>query len=147
MPEDVKISILESMCPVEIERHLQLNRSRLDSFEHVWEELRLYLEARQGIMITHEGVNDPDAMDVGALTKGGKAKGKNKGKKERQEQRKQRKKGNKGKNKGSTRSGQGSGRETRSSLERLLDAEERIQRQRIWQWQRKEPEGRQRQER
>ena len=81
LPEDVKISILESMCPVEIERHLQLNRSRLDTFEQDWEELRLYLETRQGVKLKVEGVKDPDAMDVGGFTKGGKSKGKNKGKK------------------------------------------------------------------
>ena len=80
MPEDVKISILGSMCPVEIERHLQLNRSRLDSFERVWEELRLYLELGTASSPSSK-VQDPDDMDVGAFTKGGKGKGKNKGKK------------------------------------------------------------------
>ena len=59
------------MCPVEIERRLQLNRSRLSSFEHVWDELRLYLETRQGIKLRLERVKDPDAMDAGAFAKGG----------------------------------------------------------------------------
>ena len=51
LPDDIKISILESICPVELEKQLQLNRQRLDTFEDVYEEIASYLETRVGIKL------------------------------------------------------------------------------------------------
>ena len=84
LPNDIKISILESICPVELEKHLQLNRQRLDTFEEVYDEISSYLETRVGIKLKtgsgHSSAN-PDAMDVGSFGKGGGKKGgKGKGK-------------------------------------------------------------------
>ncbi|CAE7256390.1 CACNA1B [Symbiodinium sp. CCMP2592] len=83
LPNDIKISILESICPVELEKHLQLNRQRLDTFEEVYDEIASYLETRVGIKlkIGTGHPSNPDAMDVGSFGKGGKkGKGKDKGK-------------------------------------------------------------------
>ena len=44
--QDIKMSILESMCPPEVERHLQLNRSRFLDFDDMHAELASYLETR-----------------------------------------------------------------------------------------------------
>ena len=44
LPDDIKISILENICPLELEKHLQLHRQRLDTFEDDYEEIASYLE-------------------------------------------------------------------------------------------------------
>ena len=88
LPDDIKISILESICPVELEKHLQLNRQRLDTFEDVYEEIASYLETRVGIKLkigSGHATSSGDPMDVGSFHKGGKGgkkggKGKGKGK-------------------------------------------------------------------
>ena len=46
IPNGIKMSILEGMCPPETERHLQLNRSRLHDFEDKRAELGAYLKTR-----------------------------------------------------------------------------------------------------
>jgi hypothetical protein len=43
---DIKISILESICPVEVERHLQLNQARFADYQEVRKDLSTYLETR-----------------------------------------------------------------------------------------------------
>ena len=76
LPNDIKISLIESICPVELEKHLQLNRQRLDTFEDVYEEIASYLETRVGIKLKigsgNAGPSGGDPMDVGAFHKGGK---------------------------------------------------------------------------
>ena len=42
---------MESICPVELETHLQLNRQRLDTFEEVYDESSSYLETRVGMKL------------------------------------------------------------------------------------------------
>ena len=84
LPDDTKMSILESMCPLEIERHLQVSRPRFMDFGDLHSELATYLKTRVGLKLKIEnlgstGKKDADAMDVGVLSKG-KPKGKGKGK-------------------------------------------------------------------
>ena len=79
------MAVLESMCPPEAERHLQLNRSRFLDFEDMHSELSTYLETRVGVKLKVESLGlkprGEDDMDVGAFDKGkGKSKGKSKGK-------------------------------------------------------------------
>ena len=89
LDDEIKVSILEQMCPVETERHLQLNRSRYTDYNDVRAELVLYLETRLGQRLKigdASGANVGDPMDVGGFEKGkgkdrkgSKGKGKNKG--------------------------------------------------------------------
>lgn len=87
LQDDIKMSILEAMCPAEIERHLQLNRQRFLDFDDMHSELATYLETRVGVKLKIESLGksslkDPDAMEIGVFTKGkNKGKSKAKGKK------------------------------------------------------------------
>ena len=69
------MSILESMCPPEIERHLQPNWPRFMDFYDMHSALATYLETRVGLKLKIDnlgstGKKDEDAMDVGGLSKG-----------------------------------------------------------------------------
>ena len=44
LDDEIKSSVLESMCPLDLEKHLQLNRSRYGSYGDVKQEVTLYLE-------------------------------------------------------------------------------------------------------
>ena len=72
LDDEIKSSVLESMCPSDLERHLQLNRSRYSSYDDVKQEITLYLESRLGSRMKL----DPNAMDIGGFSKDGKGKGK-----------------------------------------------------------------------
>ena len=85
LPDDIKMSILENMCPLEMKRHLQLNRPRLMDFDDVLSELATYLETRVGLKLKIENLGstrkkDDDATDVGGLNKGKAKNSKGKGK-------------------------------------------------------------------
>ena len=88
LADHIKMSILESMCPSEIERHLQLNRSKFVDFNDMHAELSTYLETRVGVRLKIESLGSSkrgeDDMDIGAFGKGkgkgGKFGGKGKGK-------------------------------------------------------------------
>eukprot|EP00971_Amphidinium_carterae_P332057 6465990-Amphidinium_carterae.1 len=90
LAEDIKMAALESLLPEELEKHCQLNRARLDSYEKLREEVVLYAEARGYNGPRNVGPNKTqphrgdDPMDVGGLTgkgkdKNGKGKGKGRG--------------------------------------------------------------------
>ena len=74
LADDIKMSILESMCPSEIERHLQLNRSKFVDFNDMHAELSTYLETRVGVRLKIESLGSSkrgeDDMDIGAFGKG-----------------------------------------------------------------------------
>ena len=73
LDDEIKSSVLESMCPSDLEKHLQLNRARYSSYDDVKQEIILYLESRLGSRMKL----DPNAMDIGGFGKeGGKGKGK-----------------------------------------------------------------------
>ena len=84
LADDIKMSILEGMCPAEAERHLQLNRSKFLFFDDMHSELATYLETRVGVKLKIEPLGSSkrgeDDMEIGAFGKGGKGKGKSKGK-------------------------------------------------------------------
>ena len=85
--DDIKISVIERLVPVELEKHLVLNRDRYTTFTDMLNEIQSYVEHQTGSKIkvfNSQGRVDPhgradDPMDVGAFGKGGKgSKGKGK---------------------------------------------------------------------
>ena len=86
LDDEIKVSILEHLCPTEIERRLQLNRSRYTTYQEVRAEVSLYLETRLGSRLKIGTAAHPDEatpMDIGGFGKGKKVKagkGKSKGK-------------------------------------------------------------------
>jgi hypothetical protein len=91
LSEDIKMASLESLVPDELERHLQLNATRLPDYDAAREEVRMYVEARAGLKLKERAVTekikkggkadpDPNAMDVDSIVKGGKGKKGKKGK-------------------------------------------------------------------
>ena len=70
LDEDIKISILESICPVEVERHLQLNQARFADYQEVRKELSTYLETRIGLKLkagSYVDTGGVQPMDIGAF--------------------------------------------------------------------------------
>ncbi|CAK0875118.1 unnamed protein product [Prorocentrum cordatum] len=86
LSDSVRMSALESLLPAELEEHVLLNQSRLNTYELLRREIASYLEARTGARLRDAPVltkaqRDPNAMDIGALVRAyqcGKA-GKDKG--------------------------------------------------------------------
>lgn len=79
LSEDIRMAALESMLPDDLERHVQLNRSRLQDYNSLRNEVMLYAEARGTSIRPPKDVHS-DAMDTSMLDKGGKSKkGKGKG--------------------------------------------------------------------
>ncbi|CAK0837809.1 unnamed protein product, partial [Prorocentrum cordatum] len=84
LSDSVRMSALESLLPAELEEHVLLNQSRLNTYELLRREIASYLEARTGARLRDAPVltktqRDPNAMDIGALVIA-KAKAKAKGK-------------------------------------------------------------------
>ena len=75
LDNEIKSSVLESICPTELERHLQLNRSRYVTYDDVKAEITLFLESRLGSRMKISDSSGAAPMDVGNLGKG-KGKGK-----------------------------------------------------------------------
>ena len=80
LDEEIKIAVLEHLCPVELERHLQLNKTRFLDYADVRGELVTYLESRLGSRLKmsdagNYATNDVQPMDVGFVGKPGKGKG------------------------------------------------------------------------
>ena len=108
--DDIKMAAMESMVPEDLEKHLLMQRARLNSYDLMREEVVSYVESvigskiRENINLKHK--KDPNAMDVDALGKGGGkhgysySTGKGKGKD----------KGGKGKGKGKDSKGKGKGK-------------------------------------
>ena len=87
LDEEIKIAVLEHLCPTELEKHLQMNRTRFLDYADVRTELVTYLETRLGSKMKlsdASGHTSQEAvpMDVGAFVKGKKGdhKGGKKGK-------------------------------------------------------------------
>lgn len=85
--EDIRMSSLESLCPDDLEKHLQMNSARLTTYQQMRNEILLYVEssrksgkltkASQGYHPVPGG--GPEPMDVGTFTKKDKGKGKGRG--------------------------------------------------------------------
>ena len=86
LQDEIKIAVLEQICPTELERHLQMSKARLKSFEDHREEIMSFLETRLGSKMKIETIasasgketRQDDPMDVGAVMMKGKGKGKGK---------------------------------------------------------------------
>eukprot|EP00971_Amphidinium_carterae_P266188 5280051-Amphidinium_carterae.1 len=46
LAEDIRMASLESLLPEELEKHCQLNRARLSTYDLLREEVVVYAEAR-----------------------------------------------------------------------------------------------------
>ena len=84
LEQNIRMAALEALLPEELERHCQLQRSRLDTYENLRKEVVLcaegYVAPRRGqVGRAREDKDDP--MDVGGFGQGqgraGKGKGKN----------------------------------------------------------------------
>lgn len=107
LDEEIRLSVLEHLCPVELERHLQMNRSRYKNYQEMRAEVSLYLETRSGAKLkagdAGRPATDPDAMDIGTFGKGkGGNKSGDKGKGKGKDASKSRGKNGKGKGKGAS---------------------------------------------
>ena len=80
LDDEIKISVVEHLCPVELEKHLQMNRSRYASYDDVRGEVVLFLESRLGSRMKVVDPGGAAPMDIGAFGKGPKGKGKKGGK-------------------------------------------------------------------
>ena len=84
LQDEIKIAVLEQICPTELERRLQMSKARLKMFEDHREEIMPFLETRLGSKMKIETtasasgkeMKSDDAMDVGAVVMKGKGKGK-----------------------------------------------------------------------
>ena len=75
--EDIRMASLEALLPDDLEKHVQLNRGRLQTYETLRNEVVLYAEARGTTVKTPRDGRADDPMDTSSLMKG-KAKGKGK---------------------------------------------------------------------
>lgn len=83
LDDDLKMAALESLVTSELEKHLMMNASRLNSYESMREEVFLYIETRTGARMKSEARwrddRPDDPMDTSSFAhKGGKGKGKDK---------------------------------------------------------------------
>ena len=75
LAEDVKMAALESLVPVELEQHLQLNASKFDSYDAMRQEATRYVETQIGMKMSepridrHDKRRD-DPMDTSSLLPG-----------------------------------------------------------------------------
>ena len=72
LAEDIRMSVLEALLPEELERHCQLQRSRLDTYQKLREEVVLYAEARGYVapklgQVSKAREDRDDPMDVGGF--------------------------------------------------------------------------------
>ena len=79
LAEDIRMAALEALLPEELERHCQLQRSRLDTYQKLREEVVLYAEARGYVepklgQVSKARENRDDPVDVGGF---GQRKGRN----------------------------------------------------------------------
>ena len=50
--DDIKVAVLESRVPVELEKHMQLNRSQYETFEKALAAISEYIESRTGAKLS-----------------------------------------------------------------------------------------------
>jgi len=72
LAEDIRMSSLEALLPEELERHVQLNRARLSTYDALRTEVVMYAETRSGPTgRSGGGPGGSSDMDVDSLWKGG----------------------------------------------------------------------------
>ena len=83
LPDDLKITIIQNMCPDNLRMHLELNSARLKNSTQVKTEIRAHLEARQPTPMDVDSwetyTPTYEDHDVHAFNTKGKGKGKGKG--------------------------------------------------------------------
>ena len=72
LAEDIRMAALEALLPEELERHCQLQRSRLDTYQKLREEVVLHAEARGYVapklgQVSKAREDRDDPMDVGGF--------------------------------------------------------------------------------
>ena len=72
LAEDIRMAALEALLPEELERHCQLQRSRLDTYQKLREKVVLYAEARGYVapklgQVSTAREDRDDPMDVGGF--------------------------------------------------------------------------------
>ena len=72
LAEDIRMAALEALLPEELKRHCQLQRSRLDTYQKLREEVVLYAEARGYVasklgQVSKAREDRDDPMDVGGF--------------------------------------------------------------------------------
>ena len=73
LAEDIRMAALEALLPEELEKHCQLQRARLDTYDKLREEVVLYAEARGytapkgGQVARPRDARPDDPMDVGVF--------------------------------------------------------------------------------
>jgi len=70
LDEDIRMASLQNLCPEDLKKHLQLNSSRLVSYEALRSEIVLYAEARGSNPAPQSQQRGPDDMDVDSFQKG-----------------------------------------------------------------------------
>ena len=75
--EDIRMASLEALLPDDLEKHVQLNRGRLLTYEALRGEVVIYAEARGTSVRPPKDTRPDDPMDTSSMMKG-KAKGKGK---------------------------------------------------------------------
>ena len=75
--EDIRMASLEALLPDDLEKHVQLNRGRLPTYETLRGEVVMYAEARGTSVKPPRESRPDDPMDTSSMMKG-KAKGKGK---------------------------------------------------------------------
>ena len=72
LQDDIKCSVLEAMCPEQLEQHIQMNRHRLLNYAAVRQEVASYLETKTGAILNRGGQSrrNEDDMDTSSFQKG-----------------------------------------------------------------------------
>ena len=76
--DDIRRAALEAILPQDVEKHMQLNRARLSTYDTMRDEVMSYAEARGVSVDRKTKTKNPDDMDIGSYQKGKKGKGKGK---------------------------------------------------------------------
>ena len=81
--DDIRRAALEAILPQDVEKHIQLNRARLSTYDAMRDEVMSYAESRGFLVDRETKTKSPDDVDVGSYQKGkkGTGKGKDSGKK------------------------------------------------------------------
>ena len=77
IPEDIKMAALESLCPEDLEKHIQMSSARLEAYDKMRVEIVMYIEAsRKSGKLTKPSQGyypqrGGDPMDVDAFSRKG----------------------------------------------------------------------------
>merc|ERR1712074_243819 len=78
LPDDLRMTIIQNMCPETLRLHLELNSARLTTSEQMLAEIRANLESRQPQAMEVDSYEQHGGQDVDSFWQKGKGKGKGK---------------------------------------------------------------------